>query len=304
MRKSCRSVIRRLRRSDSSKVFWSRTERMLRPRRSWIVSKTTFAALPPSAFATESSSSAEPGECGRSETRSLPAMPCLARHRSSHSSRSLGGTSVCTPCWNCVEPLPIALVVAVRPDTLMSVSGRTATTKAMGKGSTQFQHGVQTEVPPKLLEEWLDLWRAKHGIAGKLRVSLRPHSPGSALLELSVANADGGKAANVVFDTIQDRRGRSILSVRDQNTFDESLRRKRLMTLLQLFLIHRYRVESVHYLTPTEDNHKQTDAMKARGLFRQVTDEVGEVIVADVDRERIAHLLEPDKAALKALIAA
>ena len=36
------------------------------------------------------------------------------------------------------------------------ISGRTSTTKAMGKGSTQFQHLVQTEVPPKLLEEWLD----------------------------------------------------------------------------------------------------------------------------------------------------
>ena len=45
------------------------------------------------------------------------------------------------------------------------------------------------------------------------------------------SSTDGAKAANVVFDTIQDRRGRSILSVRDQNTFDVALRRKRLMTL-------------------------------------------------------------------------
>ena len=44
---------------------------------------------------------------------------------------------------------------------LVASSGRTATTKAMGKGSTQFQHLVQTEVPPKLLEDWLVLW-AKH----------------------------------------------------------------------------------------------------------------------------------------------
>ena len=39
---------------------------------------------------------------------------------------------------------------------LMAISGRTSTTKAMGQGSTQHQHLVQTEVPPKLLEEWLD----------------------------------------------------------------------------------------------------------------------------------------------------
>jgi isocitrate lyase len=198
---------------------------------------------------------------------------------------------------------PQTLVGGPRADAaLMAVSGRTATTKAMGKGSTQFQHTIQTEVPPKLLEDWLDLWSKRHGIAGKLRVSLRPHTAGSSLLELSVSSADGKKAANVVFDTIQDRRGRSILSIRDQNTFDTGLRRKRLMTLLQLYLMHRYRIESVHYLTPTEDNHGQAEGMKARGLFRAVTDEVGEVIVADVNRDQVAKLVEADKVALKALI--
>jgi isocitrate lyase len=105
-----------------------------------------------------------------------------------------------------------------------------------------------------------------------------------------------------VFDTIQDRRGRSILSVRDQNTFDVGLRRKRLMTLLQLYLMHRYRIESVHYLTPTEDNHRQTEGMKSRGLFSAVNDEVGELIVADVNRDRIARLVEADRVALGELI--
>ena len=51
---------------------------------------------------------------------------------------------------------PQTLVGGPRLDAaLMGSSGRTATTKAMGKGSTQFQHLVQTEVPPRLLEEWL-----------------------------------------------------------------------------------------------------------------------------------------------------
>jgi isocitrate/methylisocitrate lyase len=35
-----------------------------------------------------------------------------------------------------------------------------------------------------------------------------------------------------------DRRGRNILSIRDQNTFDTALRKKRLMTLIHLFLVH------------------------------------------------------------------
>jgi isocitrate lyase len=198
---------------------------------------------------------------------------------------------------------PQTLVGGPRADAaLMAVSGRTATTKAMGKGSTQFQHTVQTEVPPKLLEEWLELWGKKHAITGKLRVSLKPHRAGSQLLELAVLTPTGDKAANVVFDTIQDRRGRSILSIRDQNTFDVNLRRKRLMTLMQLFLAHRYRIESVHYLTPTEDNHRQAEGMKAHGLYSAVNDEVGELIVADVSRERVAKLMEPDRVALRALI--
>jgi isocitrate lyase len=148
---------------------------------------------------------------------------------------------------------PQTLVGGPRADAgLMSLSGRTSTTKAMGQGSTQHQHLVQTEVPPKVLEEWVDAWRAQHGVAGKLKVTLRPHTAGSDLLELALVGADGEKKANVVFASIQDRRGRSILSVRDQNTFDHALRRKRLMTLAHLYLLHRYKVDSVHYVTPTE----------------------------------------------------
>jgi isocitrate lyase len=159
---------------------------------------------------------------------------------------------------------------------------------------------MATEVPPKLLEEWLDAWREQHGVTSKLKVTLKPHSARAELLELSILGPGGLKVANVIFDTIQDRRGRNILSVRDQNTFDAALRRKRLMTLVQLFLMHRYKIDSVHYLTPTDDNHRQTEGMKARGLFRAVNDEVGEIIVADVDKERVAKLLELDRAALRA----
>ena len=198
---------------------------------------------------------------------------------------------------------PQSLVGGPRADAaLMSISGRTSSTKAMGKGSTQFQHLVQTEVPPKLLEDWLDLWRKLRDHPGKLRVSLRPHTVGSDILELAIKNANGDKVLNVVFATIHDRRGRSILSVRDQNTFDVSLRKKRLMLLAHIFLIHRYRVESVHYLTPTDDNQRQAEKMKARGIYRQVQDEVGELIVADVNPARVKELLAPDRAALEALL--
>jgi isocitrate lyase len=198
---------------------------------------------------------------------------------------------------------PQTLVGGPRADAaLMSISGRTATTKAMGQGSTQHQHLVQTEVPPKLLEEWVDLWRKHHGIRGKLSVTLKPHSAESDLLELALVSTDGQKTLNVIFASIHDRRGRSILSVRDQNNFDVGLRRKRLMSLVHLFLFHRYKVDSVHYVTPTEDNQRQAEGMRAQGLFGSVVQEVGEIIVADVNKGRVRELLA-DKAALEALIA-
>jgi isocitrate lyase len=186
---------------------------------------------------------------------------------------------------------------------LMATSGRTATTMSMGKGSTQFQHLVQTEVPRKLLEEWLALWANEYRIPGTLRVELRPHTAGSELLELSVLDESTVKLANVVFATIQDRRDSNILSVRDQNTFDVELRKKRLMTLIHLFLIHRYKSVSVHYVSPTDDNQMQAEKMKGLGIFDEVNTEVGQIIVAGVNTEHLKELLNPDRVLLNKLIA-
>jgi len=186
---------------------------------------------------------------------------------------------------------------------LMATTGRTATTKAMGKGSTQFQHLVQTEVPPKLLEEWLAMWSEEHGLAGPYGVELRPHIAGSELLELSVLDPSSKKVANVIFAHIHDRSENDILSVRDQNTFDNSVRRKRLMTLVQLFLIHRYKALSVHYVSPTEDNEFQTRKMTEMGIFTEVHNEVGQIIVASVNTVRVKDLLSPDRDELVKLIA-
>ncbi|MGA8538780.1 MAG: isocitrate lyase ICL2 [Terriglobales bacterium] len=203
---------------------------------------------------------------------------------------------------------PQTLVGGPRLDAaLMASSGRTAATKAMGKGSTQFQHLVQTEVPTKLLEEWLAEWGKHNDYAGKIRVQLRPHTAGSELLELSVLNESninqpsGEKLANVVFAYIQDRRGRHILSIRDQHT-QPPVRKKRLMTVTQLFLIHRYNASSVHYVTPTEDNEFQTQRMKSAGIFSDVHTEIGQIIVAQVNKERVAELLKPDRRQLLEII--
>jgi isocitrate lyase len=198
---------------------------------------------------------------------------------------------------------PQTLVGGPRADAaLAATSGRTATTMAMGKGSTQHQHLIQTEVPKKLLEEWLAMWTRHYKLPGRLRVQMRPQRAGSELLELGVYNEGEEKLANVIFSPIHDRRGRSILSVRDQNTFADSLRKKRLMTLVHLFLVHRFKAASVHYVTPTEDNQYQVAKMRSHGIFSEVNTEVGQIIVADVNHQRISEYLAPDQEALRRLI--
>ncbi len=200
---------------------------------------------------------------------------------------------------------PQTLVGGPRSDAALAASsGRTATTKAMGEGSTQHQHLVQTEVPKKLLEEWLALWGDHYKIGETLTVRLRPRRAGSDVLDLGIYgdNADE-PLANVVVDPIKDRHGRNILTVRDQNTFAEKMRKKRLMDVIHLWLIHRFKPEIVYYVTPTEDNIYQTEKMKSHGIFSNVYQEVGEIIVADVNQARIDELLNSDREALKKLIA-
>ena len=185
---------------------------------------------------------------------------------------------------------------------LMASSGRTATTKAMGKGSTQVQHLVQTEVPPSLLEKWLGLWTKQNGIPNTLRVELRPHTAGSDLLELNVLDESKTKIADVIFASIQDRRDRNILSIRDQNTFNQAFRKKRLMTLIHLFLIHRYKIVMVHYVTPTDDNQRQTEKMKDLGIYDEVNTEIGQIIVTGVNTKYVKELLNSDRVELEKLI--
>ena len=201
---------------------------------------------------------------------------------------------------------PQTLVGGPRSDAALAASsGRTATTKSMGKGSTQHQHLVQTEVPKKLLEDWLALWSEYNELGEKLRVQLRPRRAGGEVLELGIygARKDGKELlANVLVDPIRDRHGRSILTVRDQNTFAEALRQKRLMTLIHLWLVHRFKAEAVYYVTPTEDNVYQTEKMKSHGIFSNVHEDVGEIVVADVNQPRIDELLNPDREALGRLI--
>jgi isocitrate lyase len=197
---------------------------------------------------------------------------------------------------------PQAYVGGPRMDGMLTAStGRTATTKAMGKGSTHAQHLVQTEVPAKVLEGWLQDWTSHYDWGKTLKAKLRPHRSGSDLVALHITDGGTEDVANIVFNAIRDRRGRSIISVRDQSV-DNEYRQKRLMTLCQLFLMHRYEPDKVHYVTPTDDNQAQTQGMKKIGLFSDVNTEVGDIIVAAVDKDYVRDLVQPGSEALKTLI--
>lgn len=184
---------------------------------------------------------------------------------------------------------------------LAASSGRTATTKAMGKGSTQFQHLVHTELPTKVLGEWVTKWSQINEIDGDLKVKLRPQNPGSSVLELAVLK-DDEVISNVVFSSLMDRNKQTILAIRDQNTFDSKYRRKRLMTLLHIFLLNRFKSDVVHYLTPTDDNVKQCEAMANRGIYKDVHEEIGQLIVAEVDTKSVAKYTE-DASSIEELLA-
>src|SRR5690625_7942712 len=74
------------------------------------------------------------------------------------------------------------------------------------------------------------------------------------------------------------------------------------MTLIHLWLVHRFKADALYYVTPTEDNVYQTEKMKSHGIFSDVHQEVGEIIVAEVNHQRIAELLAADRVALQRLI--
>ena len=115
---------------------------------------------------------------------------------------------------------------------------------------------------------------------------------------------DSGKnqVAAVVFTVMCDREDKVFLFVRNQIIHDIGLRRKRLMTILQLFLIHRYKADIMQYMTPTEDNRQQTAGMKRHGFFADAIEEIGDIIVAHVNKEVVAKTVSGDGQGIDKLI--
>ena len=98
----------------------------------------------------------------------------------------------------------------------------------------------------------------------------------------------------MVFTCVYDRNKRQILSVRDQNVFNPVLRKKRLMTIIHIFIINRYQCDTVHYLTPTRDNALQCASMQTMGLYSKYSNEVGMIIVAQIATKKMRDFVQGD----------
>ncbi len=183
---------------------------------------------------------------------------------------------------------PQTLVGGPRMDAaLMASSGRMATTKAMGKGSTQHQHLKQTEPAPQVLERWL---RDAGAGAPRYAALLRPLPGALDALELSLLGDGKAKAANIVFVPMHDRRGETVLSVREQNVFDGVASSSSAMTLSYLYLVHRYQAETVQFINPTPAELAQVRELEGLKVFKGVTNGSDRFLVADVDLARVTEL--------------
>ncbi|MFP5342691.1 MAG: isocitrate lyase [Candidatus Limnocylindria bacterium] len=195
---------------------------------------------------------------------------------------------------------PQALVGGARLDAALSAAtGRTASTQAMGAASTHHQHLVPIEAPPALLERWLAEIPAELEVEGPLRVRLRPRAAWSDGFELRVLDGNGATVAEVAATELRDRDGRRVLSLTDQLT-SPPLRRQGLMTLIELYLLHRTGAERVHHLAPTAASTAYVEGLQRAGLYASIDTHTPGLIVVSVDRDRVDALVAERERAVPA----
>ena len=187
---------------------------------------------------------------------------------------------------------PQALVGGPRLDAaLNAATGRTASTQAMGAASTHHQHLVPIEAPPSLLEGWLAAWGREHGLRGPISVQLRPGVAWSDGLELEVLDGDVRILASVSASQLADREGRRVLVIRDMSTA-EAVRRLGLMSLVELYLLHRTGAERVQQLSPSPSSEAYARAQATREVYRTIDVAGAGLLAATVDGRRIRDLVE------------
>jgi len=168
--------------------------------------------------------------------------------------------------------------------------GASLTTSSMGGKSTETQHRKAVEIPTSVLEKWLTMWAehwSQRGLyhGGVLSVELKERWAGSEDMMLNVFDEAKEKIAEIIFRVDKDRGGRKFLAVKDQNTV-KKYRARRLMTLMHFFLLHRYKTDLVHYVTPTDDNRLSVQRMGQNGVFRAARTDDPNIIAIEVDNVR------------------
>ncbi|HTN70883.1 MAG TPA: isocitrate lyase [Methylomirabilota bacterium] len=184
--------------------------------------------------------------------------------------------------------------------------GPSLTTSSMGGKSTEAQHRKAIEVPTSVLERWLHMWAAhwsKQGLysGGELSVEIKERWAGSEEMMLNVFDEARDKIAEIIYRVDKDRDGRKFLAVKDQNTV-KKYRARRLMTLMHFFLLHRYKTDLVHYVTPTDDNRISVRRMIQNGVFRGARTDDPNIIAIEVDTTRAQKIFANDES-LKKFIA-
>jgi isocitrate lyase len=177
--------------------------------------------------------------------------------------------------------------------------GPSLTTSSMGGTSTEAQHRKSTEVPTSVLERWLRAW-AEHWSArgvynkGDLSVEVKERWAGSEEMMLNVFDEARDKIAEITYRVDKDREGRKFLAIKDQNTV-KPYRSRRLMTLMHFFLLHRYKTDLVHYVTPTADNRLSVHRMIQNGVFREARTDDPNVIAIEVNTARAQKIFANDE---------
>ena len=118
---------------------------------------------------------------------------------------------------------------------------------------------------------------------------------------LNVFDEARDKIAEITFRVDKDREGRKFLAVKDQYTV-KRYRYKRLMTLMHFFLLHRYKTDLVHYVSPTDDNRLSVQRMTHYGVFSEARTDDPNVIAIEVHTSRAQKIFANDQS-LKNFIA-
>jgi isocitrate lyase len=67
------------------------------------------------------------------------------------------------------------------------------------------------------------------------------------------------------------------------------------MSLLHFFLLHRYKTDLVHYVTPNSDNRLSVQRMIHNGVFRAARTDDPNVIAIEVDTARAQKIFANDE---------